>query len=327
MSLRSLVPALGLLASLAPMAHAADTPVFTPRGWVDSIFTLSDNDADDSDTLADFTAEGLFGAKWKVGSKVSGEVALKGTTEPDGAVTIPLAYVDYAINDMFSIRFGQSYGPIGYLSSEPTGLSTITKTPVAIDQMYGPAGRGITLTATKDAFVGSFSIFDGGSTDADTDLLYLLDLSYNFPEGKGFINFEAFIDVGAVELAGSDEDLVHLAVSGDYKVTDPLKIGAELLYEMADEDTKLGFLAFGNHALPIELSSSVTLMVQYLQNDIDATGATPSDLSVQAALLTSPTGSSNFGVNFELGYLTSDADDGSDKLNSYWASTEFLLSF
>jgi hypothetical protein len=326
MRVRSLVPALGLLATLAPVAFAADTPTVTPRGWVDAIATISDNDADGSETQADFTADGLLAAKWTVGAKVSGEVAIKASTEGDEDLV--LAYADWAVTDKLTIRAGQSYGPLGYLAAEPTGLYTVNSSPVGIQPtFYGPAARGVTLTAKLDEKItGSFSIFDGSSADADFDLAYAADVVFTFD--KGFVNVEGWYDVGAVDSVGSEEESVMaLGANGEYKVSDPLKVGAELYYKSADEDTSLGLLVMANYALATETPMSVTGMVQYVQTDVDATDTTPSDLSLQAALLTNPTGSSNFGVNAEIGYLMSDADDGSDDVNSYWLAGEFLLSF
>ncbi len=330
MRVRSLVPALGLLATLAPVASAADTPSITPRGWVDAIGTISDDDKDGTKTEAGFTAEGLLAVKWTVGAKVSGEVAIKADTEGDEALV--LAYADWAITDKLTIRAGQSYGPLGYLAVEPTGLYTINASPVNIGGpesiFYGPAARGVTLTAVlAEKITGSFSIFDGSSADTDFDLAYAGDVVFTFD--KGFVNVEGYYDVGAAPVGPGveDESVMGLGVNGEYKVTDPLKVGAELVYKSADEDTSIGFLAMANYALATETPMSVTGMLQYAQTDVDATDTTPSDLSLQAALLTNPTGSSNFGVNGEVGFKMSDADDGSDEVTSYWIAGEFLLSF
>jgi hypothetical protein len=323
MRVRSLVPALGLLATLAPVASAADTPSVTPRGWVDAIGTISDDDADGSKTTVDFTADALIAMKWTVGSKVSGQAAIKASTEGDEDLV--LAYADYNFAEGFTLRAGQSYGPLGYLAAEPTGLYTINASPVGLGgTFYGPAARGVELQYSKDAIAATFAIYDGSNYGAgsESDLAFAADLVYTFE--KGFVNVEGWYDADAV--AGS-EAVIALGANGEYKISDPLKVGAEVYYKSADEDTSLGFLGMANYALATSVPMSVTGMVQYLQTDIDATDTTPSDLSLQAALLTNPTGSSNFGVNGEVGFKMFDADDGSDEVTSYWLAGEFLLSF
>jgi hypothetical protein len=356
MRVRSLVPALGLLATLAPVASAADTPSVTMRGWVDAIAEISDSDADDSEVTAGFSAEGLIAAKWTVGTKVSGEVAVKfnGDTSYSGddQETLALAYADYAVTDKLTIRGGQSYGPLGYLAAEPTGLNTINGSKIDFQPTYyGPAARGAELHfKATEALTAIFAIYDGSSADADMDLAYVGDVVYAFE--KGFVNLEAYYDVGAVDAKGDidtgtpgvqlyDEASVFgINLNGEFKPTDPLKLAAEICYKSMDEDTSLGFLALANYALATELPMAVTGMVQYTQADYDKASiakdsddasiadTAPSALSLQAALLTNPTASSNFGVNFEIGYKSTDSDvKGADEENSYWGATEFLLSF
>jgi hypothetical protein len=274
--------------------------------------------------------------KWSVGSKVSGQAAIKASTEGDEDLV--LAYADYAFAEGFTLRAGQSYGPLGYLAAEPTGLYTINASPVGLGgTFYGPAARGVELQYGKDAIAATFAIYDGSNSsgDAASDLAFAADLVYTFE--KGFVNVEGWYDADAAPGTNGEESVIGLGVNGEYKITDPLKVGAELYYKIADEDSSIGFLGMANYALATAVPMSVTGMVQYVQNDFDAAtldpnGAadtTPSNLSLQAALLTNPTGSSNFGVNGEVGVKMFDADSGNsdDDVTSYWLAGEFLLSF
>ncbi len=209
------------------------------------------------------------------------------------------------------------------------------------------------FTDSDAASVGVFG--DRDPNRENTDLGFGLDLIFNFPEDKGSINLEFAYDINSGETAsglpangdatagnfGGDVFLVGL--NATVTPVKPLMLGAEVIYltygesesaagvDGADAADRLQFLLLGNYALETSVPMSITGMVQYVQVEFDAAAApeTESRLGVAAALLTNPLSSSNFGLNFEIGYFDiADADGtaGADS-DGIEFSVEGLVTF
>jgi hypothetical protein len=168
----------------------------------------------------------------------------------------------------------------------------------------------------------------------NTDMGFGLDLIYALPDNKGSINLEFAYDMHSGDDASGDlpdnaaggnfgGDVFLAGLNATVTPTAPLLIGAEVQYltydesesaagvDGADAADRLQFMVLGNYKLTTATPMSVSAMVQYVQVEFDAAAQpeTESRLGVSAALLTNPLGSSNFGLNFEIGFFdVTDAD-------------------
>jgi hypothetical protein len=205
-------------------------------------------------------------------------------------------------------------------------------------------GTSIAVAPKDSPISGSFHITNGYFTDFDadsvgvfddrdagrenTDLGFGLDVIYTFPEDMGNINFELAYDMASGDDAfpnanrpanGLGGDVFVVGVNATVKPVKPLMIGAEVMYLMLDEATAAGGGSVANSSVDrlqamllanyaIEGSSfpmSVTGMLQYIDTEQDGAANSQTDLGVAIALMTNPLNSSNFGLNFELGFFDS----------------------
>jgi len=230
-------------------------------------------------------------------------------------------------------------------------------------------GTSIKVAPKDSPLSGEFHIVNGYFTDSDaentdlfadrnanrenTDLGFGLDLTYNLPEKMGNINLDLAYDMnsgtsaatlpdnGAGGNFGGDVFLVGL--NATITAVKSLTLGAEVLFlsygesesaagvDGANAADRLQFLLMGNYALGTSVPMSITGMLQYVQTDFDALGTpeTDSRLGLAAALLTNPLGSSNFGLNFEIGYYDNSDIGGvaSADSNGIALSVEGLVTF
>jgi hypothetical protein len=213
-------------------------------------------------------------------------------------------------------------------------------------------------TAGDAVSTGYVSTTDGNREN--TDLGFGLDLNYNLPDGMGAINAELAYDMhsgqaaydtfytgAAPAIASLGGDVLMLGLNAFLKPTKILTVGAEVMYlTLGDSDDTAGatldgvdrlqFLLMGNVAFegaPVPMSA--TGMIQYVQQEYNfANAETEGRMSVTAALLTNPLGSSNFGLNFEVGYFAKESVDGikdngtnGADVSGFAVSVEGLVSF
>lgn len=209
-------------------------------------------------------------------------------------------------------------------------------------------GTSIGFAPKDSPFSGSFHVTNGYYTSAaafngyigadiadpdgdprqgreNTDLGFGLDLIFDLPDDKGSLNLEFAYDMhsdglnnAADELGG---DVFLVGFNATVTPTKPLTIGAEIQYlmlseaedtggDIADSDaSRLQGMLLANYAIEgASVPMSVTGMVQYVTidtNDVED----ETRIGGAVALLTNPLGSSNFGLNFEVG-LYDIADEG-----------------
>ncbi len=374
MNLRNIVPALALAAFTAAPAMAADAvPAVSFEGWVDTILTYSSDDQEPADTLekdeeADvlrFSSVASLKANWKVTDALSARVNLwVGTNEDvdNGNLTMREAYFAWALNDTVTWSMGKYINHVGWIAAEPTGLYTVNDSNIGYLDIYGNdvIGTSIAVAPKDSPFSGSFHITNGYFTEVDatnggpsdnrenTDLGFGLDLTYEFGD-KGNVNLDLAYDMhsdangAGTELGG---DVFLIGLNATVMPIKPLTIGAEVMYLMVDDSDPTGgdavdrlqFMLMGNYAIEgASIPMSVTGMIQYIQvTDDSIVGGedTESRLGVTAALLTNPLGSSNFGLNFEIGYWDVTDDNTGDIITSgdpdatgFVVSVEGLVTF
>ncbi len=361
MRVRHLVPALGVLATLAPVASAADK--VTWYGYSDTIFTIADNDSDvgtaeERKLGAGFSSSAVIGAKIAY-DKVSGTITIWGNA--GSTITLEQSFAQFQVNDMLAVKAGKSYTPVGYLSAEATGLFTINKSLIGYNSLYGanPIGAEAIISVNKELTVSAglyngffgddgqnkaFNVLDttppvitpdsANNKKQNTDLAIALDVVY--ATEKFMVNGELVIDMGAASKgAAADENaaVVQFGLNGWYQASKELKVGGEFIYRAGepsntgatDKDNTMAVLLHANYVLNDKMS--LNGMFQYASDDND-TGAKPKSWGLQAALMTNPTGNTNFGLNFEVGYASLDGDAGaSADAAGFELSTEMLLAF
>jgi hypothetical protein len=189
-------------------------------------------------------------------------------------------------------------------------------------------------TGSDASSVGYVSTPSGARENAD--LGFGLDLNFALPDGLGAINAEMAYDMhsgaGAYTtfnpnfpgFTGMGGDVLMVGANALLKPTKIVTLGAEVMYlTLGDSETALGvsntdgvdrlqFLVMGNVALegaPVPMS--VTGMVQYVQVEYNFANAdTESRVGLSAALLTLPLNTSNFGLNYEIGYYMRESNNG-----------------
>jgi hypothetical protein len=194
------------------------------------------------------------------------------------------------------------------------------------------------------------------TTRENTDMGLGLDLIYNLPDSKGSINLEFAYDMHSGDgsqpggdylgNAQSDDgiggDVFMVGLNATLTLIKPLLIGAELQYltigeaenpagdSIADSDvTRVQGMLLANYAIEgASVPMSVTGMLQYISTDFN-TGDDETDLGLAVALLTNPLNSSNFGLNFEIGYYKMDNLEGdpTEEDKGFEVSVEGLVSF
>jgi hypothetical protein len=251
------VPVLGIIAVSVPVANAADqamaAPSVTFSGWVDTIGNISSanypTDAagtvkDDKGIEIGFQNEASIKANVKIGDGVTGKINLFISPGDGSDLNMREAYVDWALNPMFTLQTGKFIDSIGWLSPEPTGLYTVNASLIGYTGIYGNdvigaslafAQKGTPITGSVSITNGYYNGADGHSvtpfsatgtgtgktaTRSNDDLGYCLDLTYNLPGDGNFVNLDfAYDPHGAF--------FVNYQVAGAVGAPPPIPVGSE----------------------------------------------------------------------------------------------------
>lgn len=339
MKLRYLVPALGVLASLNTIS-AETVGGLTIGGFVDVIAAIENTSDDGEPSAWGFSSEVELRVGYKIGDAVTVQVDLEFV---DSESNLEQAYINWALTDTFSLTAGKFTTYRGWVASDADGLYRINSGPITA--LYGDdlTGAAANFTFSETVSASFFLVNDLEDDFNGTDERHLglgADVIFTVAD-VGAFNAEA----GYNHIEGGEDDTAMIIFGANATLNlasyEPLTLGFELQYQSAAdfdgdvyvEDTDysaLGLLAMANHTIPAGVPMSGTFMVQYVQADVEnGTDASPSALEVALALLTNPTNDPNFGVNFELGFMTTDRDgtqtDGlDDELDSIWVAAEFL---
>ncbi len=199
MTLRHLVPALGLAALTATSAFAADKgPEVSFSGWSDNILTFANDDTkdtpaagatgtakDESKASLRFSAAASLKAKWRVSDRVDTKVNLwffPDTSTGGDSTATPSTYVSNAnfqaremyvtvdLTNGFSWQMGKYIDHVGWISAEPTGLFSVNNSLIGYLGIYGNDVIGTALNysdADKSPFSGQIHITNGYFTASD----------------------------------------------------------------------------------------------------------------------------------------------------------------
>ncbi len=341
MSLRYIVPALGLIAFTNPAAQAADGAL-SIGGFVDTILTLDDDragnnpatDRNEEDADLEFTADVELRFGYKIGETVGAKVDLElhnnrdtvGDND-DSETDLEQAFVNWAFADATSLTVGKFTTPLGWVAADADGLYRINS-GIVPGALYGSdvVGAAVNYTANDDLGISFFVLNGWGLENADNytgdkfsgDRSGLLvgigvDVVYQIAD-IGSVNFEAVYDpqnagngAPANTAAG---DVFQLGLNGTFKPYQELTLGAEVIYRGVGEDdgagdddsSVYGVIAMANHTIPgFPCPASATVMYQRLDDETEGV-LDYANNEVSVALLTNPTGDAKFAANVELAY-------------------------
>lgn len=247
---------------------------------------------------------------------------------------------------------------IGYTS---TYGNDVIGTSIGVAPKDSPISGSFHIT--NGYYTASDATNGGPSTSREnTDLGFGLDLIYNLPNDMGSLNLELAYDMSSDlngdgfdendptdptdDEAGMGGDVFLIGFNATIKPAKPVLIGAEIQYLTVgegqdidgDDLTDTGFdrlqgLVLVNYAIEgASIPMSVSGMIQYVMITSDDDAPTVEDeerFGISAALLTNPLTSSNFGLNFELGYWDATNigfTDGADN-NGIVFAVEGLVTF
>lgn len=350
MSLKHIVPTLGLVAALTPAAMAADVGGLTINGYVNSILEIQsydeaiapavDNDGEPDDTEFDFTASAQTEIGYKIGANVSANIELyyadesAGPGQADGhSLDLEQAYVEWAINDQVSLAMGKFHNHMGWEGNDAPELYRVNWSQVwslqngsllgASDTSGNTTGLGVGIAASEQVDIGIYLTDGFWGEDGVTGNKELADLalgaSVTFTvKGLGLFDLDIAYDMNASsDENGEEADIMALGFNGEI---DALREGSgvlffwDLFYMDYDVAAGLGFLAGANLDLKTDTPMSVTGNIAYVDpnDDDDAGGEDDEIMEIAIALLTNPTKDENFALNFEGRYIDRGADDSSE---------------
>lgn len=352
MSLRHVIPALAVAAGILPLSAADIGGGITLGGFVDAIGAASNTTDDGASTAYNFSAatELRFGAKIddKVSIQIDAEWNNTNTTGNHGDTYLEQAFVKWAFSKEASVVLGKYTSYAGWVAADPDGLYRVGGGPIP-GRFYGTELLGPALNYSPSAAFGVSVFLTNGLGLLNTNAAYgnttTDDSSFLSPavdavfkaDGVGTFNVELGYDYEGADA----QDVIAFGANAtlNFKGVEALTLGFEVLYQAygesdagGDDHSRMAGLAMANYKfLGAPKPMSGTLMAQYIAaTDYDlganaiSTGNDSTILEVAAALLTNPTGSANFGLNFELAYQTLDSDALDDTVDSVSAAIEML---
>lgn len=331
MSLRYIVPTMGLMAFTAVPAMAADVGGLTVNGYVDSILEFSDGDdatGRGDDATIDFSAGAQLEIGYAIGDAVTANVELyweDADSSSNGVATnLEQAYINWAITEQVSVVAGKFHNSIGWEALDAPGLYRVNNSHMYSSWSVGGSGFetswgldttgiGVVVTPNEQVEFG-LNLVDGiyAETSKATDALGINAYVTAVIEGIG--TFDLDIMYGQEEASAfggaAEEDAFGIDLNGEI---DALREDQGLLFAFdfnyVDYDLAggMGLLLLANYALPTEAPMWATLSLNYVEPNDDADD--DESIEIAAALLTQPTDDDNFGLNFELAYISHSGDD------------------
>jgi hypothetical protein len=248
-------------------------------------------------------------------------------------------------------------GTIGYTA--PYG-NDVLGTALTIAPKDSPFSGSIHITngyytASDAKSVGYVSTTDPNRED--TDLGYGLDLNFALPDGMGNINAELAYDMhsgstanlGGTATPGANDfggDVLLAGVNATITPNKIITIGAEFMFITVDDGETaagvdvingkdriqaLGLVNVKLESAPIPMS--ISGLIQYVSIDFNDTTLTETEerLYFGVALLTNPLTTTNFGLNYEIGFFDKAGINGATGTagedNGYQIAVEGIIAF
>jgi hypothetical protein len=349
MNLRSVVPALGLIALSVTAASAQEIAKgVNLDGYVDVIGTGTTNSNSSKDaggsslypSEAGFTSTAVLKVGWSLADgKVNTLISTKTDSDANDGLGMVEAYASVKATPEITVSAGKSYGPFGYYSAYATGLTTVNSSLTTNMYTTNPIGVWLAYAPTDKLTITGIIANNFNNVNASTKPGVLspgLDIVFK-PTSELTLNAEGYLDpsAGEPDATGKSGSVYYGAFNIEYK-KDAILAAAEVLYEVIEnagetsskDASKTSWAAYLTYTLPSSspVAGAVTGQVsQYLVSKI---GAADSDSITQAqlALLTNPFAVSQFGLNYELFYVMDDKKSNPDNkaLDSFGVSIEGL---
>lgn len=338
MRIRSLVPALACLAA-APLAIAADGPSVKFDGFVDSYYTIVNNEHGGGST--GFGYAGKLGVAATISDKVSAQVDLNIDADSSGTndnnVTSRQAYGVWKIVDGVDLKTGKFISDYGWTAAYAPGLYRINggiitalygQDQVGANAKYTTGDLAVALTVANGFFIENTGT---SSQDAGQDNeAYAVGLDVVYALGEmGSVNLELIndSDVGA----GEDGNGTHIGANATLTPTKELTVGVEIIKQTINntdggkDDQYTGAMVLANFKLATAMPMSVTGQYSWLDQDYGSSADEVTN-EIAVALLTNPAGTDKLGANLELSYTTVETDS-SDTEYSIGLAGEILYVF
>ena len=324
MNLRSVVPALGIIALSVTAASAQEIAKgVNLDGYVDVVGTgTTNNSSTDNATAstADFTSQAVLKVGWSLADgKVNTLISTKTDSAANDALSMVEAYASVKATPEITVSAGKSYGPFGYYSAYATGLTTVnyalttemyTVNPIGVWLAYAPTDK-LTITAiVANNYNGDFATAKEGVVSPGLDIVFK-------PTSELTLNVEGYLDpsAGAVDASGKNGAVYYGAFNIEYK-KEAILAAAEVLYEVIEnggetsskDAANTSWAAYLTYTLPASSPVAGAVTGQLSQYMAGKTSSTDSDTltKAQLALLTNPFAVSQFGLNYELFYIADD---------------------
>ena len=364
MHLRSVVPALGLIALSVTAASAQEIAKgVTLDGYVDVIATGTTNDSGSTNSTpstTDFLSEAVVKVGWSLADgKVNTLISTRTGTD-QGSLALVEAYASVKATPEITVSAGKSYGPFGYYSGYATGLTTTnyaltvnmyTVNPVGVWLAYAPNDK-VTITgiladgysgqANNYPVNGTYKVNGAANKVSKPGVISPgIDLVFN-PTPELSLNLEGYLDpsAGAPDADGTAGHVYFGGFNLQFK-KGAILVAGEVLYQVvenagrtaSDDANNTSWAAFVTYTLPetSPIAGAVTAQVsQYLPGKT-ATTDNETVSKAQLALLTNPFAVSQFGLNYELFYIMDSTSDNNiatlntKDLNSFGVSIEGLF--
>lgn len=319
MSLRHVVPTLGLVAATALPLSAADIGGLSINGYVDSVLAIEDGDLVGDDTVIAFSAEAKLEIGYAVSDVVSAVMSLRmgeSFLEEDislSGIELEEAYINWQIAPEVSLTMGRFHNWLGWEGVDATELYRVNTS--IVDQTFNGnivTGLGVGFEATEDLRFGLYIVNDVYDSQAGTgqetdDLAIAVDGLFRV-EGIGSFG-------GSFTFQMEDEDIMAVNVWAEIDALREdmgLLFAADLHYWSQDDIDMIGAMIMGNMKFDAQFPMSATAMFSYINVD---NGNDQDWFEFAAALLTNPTNDENFSVNLEVRYV--DMDDDDDAIGVY----------
>ncbi|MBN8525298.1 MAG: outer membrane beta-barrel protein [Planctomycetes bacterium] len=321
MRIRSLVPALACLAA-APLAIAADGPSVKFDGFVDTVYSITNNEHGGGST--GFNYAGKLGVSAAISDKVSAQVDLNidvdgSTGVNDNGVTSRQAYGVWKVIDGVELKTGKFISDYGWTAAYAPGLYRINggllPTLYGVDQVgvnakYSMGDLAVALTVANGFFGEGVGAGNQDGTQDNEAYAVGLDVVYTLGE-MGSVNLELINDSDVGD--GEDGNGTHIGVNATLTPTKELTVGAEIISQTVNntdggkDDQATGAMVLANFKLATAMPMSVTGQYSFLDQDSGSTSDTVKN-ELAVALLTNPAGTDKLGANLELSYTTVETD-------------------
>jgi hypothetical protein len=273
MTLRAIVPTLGVLALMSSAANAQEIAksVFLD-GWADNILTYQNDPngsaapgtlANESNDAINFSANAKLKVAWKPSDKITGVIGVRFNNNQNssagaqtGQAYLQESYVSVDVGNDLIWTMGKYISFPGWISAEPTGLYRVNTSTIGYFNFYCNDVIGTNLAwAPQDLpFSGSVHVnngfFAGQDQYNDTsvagpvdhrreDLGVGADLIYNLPDDSGFVNLEFAWDPASSTTVGGarPSDIFQVGLNAQVKPTEKLTVAGEVIHRSSGNAT------------------------------------------------------------------------------------------